>query len=218
MRRPDAARLAAAILTAAAVLCPAAAPAAAKTRAWRIAAGPWTRKAPQGAAAPISRFTLQGLTVSVEYLEPPARAALVARLDPDAGGDPFAAAPGRPETYHAFRVVFDNRSAEEILFQAGNVVLIFDAKHQQFPIDTTDLYRLAARAALSDPEAMMEQAKRVMFDSSTTIPARTRAERLLVFGTLPEKWKEMRVHFSFLQIGAETHSMSFLFHRRPAEG
>jgi hypothetical protein len=201
-----------------AALAAAAAAAPSGRDAYRIAAGPYARKA-DGAAGPATgRHTVRGLSVAIEYLEPEARAAFVTALD--GGADPFAVAPGRRELYHAFRVAFHNVSDTEVLFQAGNVLRIFDGgRRQDFPIDLTDLYRTAARAHdAADPDAMIARAAGIIFDSSTAIPRGGRLERLLVFGPPPEKWKEMRVLFSFLQIGTETHTVSFLFHRRPVKG
>ncbi|HXH29112.1 MAG TPA: hypothetical protein VNL37_08715 [Candidatus Polarisedimenticolia bacterium] len=180
---------------------------------YRIVPGPYERKAADPAAAPQpSRFTIRGLTVEVTYLDPPARASFVRSL---AGSetDPFSVAPGRPEAYTTFRVEFDNRSGEAVTFQPGNVLLITDRRDQQFPIDLTDLYRLALRSGVDDPQSMMERAAPLIFDSSTTIPSGARVSRLLVFGALPEKWKEFRLHVSFLQIGSETHTLSFAFHK-----
>ena len=220
MSRRHALLLPAALLAgAAAVLLPAPLPGVAGERVtYRIAVGPFSKKPIAGPASPLSRHALRGLGVTVEYLEPPARAAFVAGLD--GGDDPFAVPEGRPELYHAFRVGFENGSEEAVRFQPGNVLLVFDdGRHQQFPVDLTDLYRTAARAGDgADPEAMMARAARLIFDSSTTIARGGQTERLLVFGPLPAKWKEMRVHFSFLQIGTETHTVSFLFHRHPVKG
>jgi hypothetical protein len=214
LRPPRAALLCAVAL----VLAPPPGASAGGPDAWRIAAGPYIRKPGGEVAAPLSRHAVAGLRLAVEYLEPAARASFVASLD--GGGDPFAVPPGRPELYHAFRVSFDNRSGEAVRFQPGNVVLVFDkGKNQQFPVDLTDFYRTAARAGGEvDPDAMMARAARLIFEGSTTIPRGARADRLLVFGPLPPKWKEMRVHFSFLQIGTETHTVSFLFHRQPVKG
>ncbi len=164
-----------------------------------------------------SRFTLHGLTVVVELLDPPARAAFVEAIDREAG-DPFAAPPGRPEIYNVFRVTFENESEADVTFQPGNVVLLTDRGEQQFAIDLTDLYRIAGHAGVADPERVMDRMARVIFDSSTTIPKGQRLSRLLVFETLPQKWKEFRLHFSFLQIGTETHTVSFAFHKQVLKG
>lgn len=183
-------------------------------KTYRILAGPWSKQ-PISAPFPpaVTRTHLAGLTVTVEYLEPAARAAFVSAAAPDQD-DLFTTGPGRPETYHAFRVRIENGAGEAVTLQAGNILLVTDRGEQQFPIDMTDLYRLALHARLDDPDRIVRGVTRVMFDSSTQVPARGTMERLIVFRTLPEKWKEMRVVFSFLQIGADTHSLSFLFHRR----
>lgn len=196
----------------------AAAAAAARPATYRIVAGPYSKKSLSGDPAPaISRFTLKGLTIAVEYLEPAARGAFIRSLDAR-GGDLFAVPPGRAELYNAFRVTFENESSVDVVFQPGNALLITDHKDQRFPVDLTDLYRLAERSEQIDPDATLERAARLIFDSSTTVPRGTRLERLLAFGPFPEKWKEFRVHFSYLQVGTETHTVSFVFHRRPLKG
>ncbi len=184
---------------------------------FRIAAGPYEKKAAGGGAPAVARFTLEGLTVEVEYLEPAARAAFIRSIDPQAG-DPFGVPSAPGELYNAFRVEFDNRSGFDVTFQPGNVILITDRNDQQFPIDLTDLYRTASRAETADPQRLMDDAGRFIFDLSTTIPKGRRLERLLLFGPMPEKWKEFRLHFSYLQIGAATHTLSFPFHRQSLAG
>ncbi|MBI1950980.1 MAG: hypothetical protein HYS34_06430 [Acidobacteria bacterium] len=187
------------------------------TGPFRILAGPYSKKAvAAGDGAAISHLTLKGLTISAEFLEPGARAAFVSRVA-NASSDPFAVPPGRPEIYHAVRVAFDNRSNADVIFQPGNVVLLTDRKTQEFAIDLTDLYRVAARGD-ADPQGVIDRVATLIFDSSTTIPKGRTIERLLVFGRLRPKWKELRLHFSFLQIGTETHTVSFTYHRQPLGG
>jgi hypothetical protein len=196
----------------------ASASAAAEEAPYRILPGPRVRKSspPAGRPAP-SRFVLRGLTVEVEFLEPEDRARFIRTLDPRSD-DPFAVPPGRPQAYHAFRITFENDSAKDVLFQPGNVLLMTAPTEQQRPLDLTDLYRVAARSETADPDAAMERAARLIFDSSTTIPKGRTLSRLVVFGPLPRKWKELRLLFSFLQIGSETHSLSFTFHKQILEG
>jgi hypothetical protein len=57
-----------------------------------------------------------------------------------------------------------------------------------------------------------------MFDSSTPIPSGTSKSRLLAFRPLEGKWRQFQVHFSFLQVGTETHSASFTFRKEPIGG
>ena len=213
-RRPVTAALllAAAGLAATAGLAPpvwAGAPAA-----YRIAAGRYDRKRDALADAPPAiHFTLKGLTVLVEYLDPAARAAFISSLDPQAG-DLFAPPPGRPQAYTAFRVDLDNASASDVTFQPGNVILSTDRKAHMFPVDLTDLYRVASRDENADADLLMRRVAPLIFDSSVTIRSGARLSRLLVFGPLPEKWREFGLHFSFIQIGTETHSLSFPFHKQ----
>lgn len=178
--------------------------------------GPYSRKSARtGPGDPVARAALLGVTIAVEYLQPADRAAFVKSIDPSMQ-DPFAARPGRPEAYSAFRVAIDNGSRADVQFQAGNVVLITDAKTQDFPVDLTDLYRGAEQAGLADPEQMIDRIAPLVFDSHTTIARGTKVARLLVFGPLPQKWKDLQLHFSFLEIGTETHTVSFRFHKQPA--
>ncbi len=185
---------------------------------YRILPGPYNRHATPGPDAPTaSRFTTSGLTVEVAPLDREERRGFIRKIDPGAG-DPFAAPAGGAERYHAFRVAFENESGQDVTFQPGNVVLVTDRKSHQFPIDSPDLYLAASRAGAGDPQAAMDRVSRLIFDSSTHIPAGGRFTRMLVFGPLPDKWKEMRLDFSFLQIGAETRSLSFAFHKQILEG
>ena len=184
---------------------------------YRILAGPYSRKARQDDGVAASTFNLKGVTISVEFLEPEARAAFVRTIAP-AASDPFAVPPGRPEIYHAVRVGFDNNSPADVVFQAGNVVVYTDGKTQEFGIDLTDLYRIAAAAGVDDPQAMMERVAPLIYDSSTTIPKGRKMERLLLFGPLHGKWREIQMIFSFIQIGAETHTVSFTFHKQASKG
>jgi hypothetical protein len=186
------------------------------TAPFRILPGPYERKG-RALGPPVGRLTLQGLTLQVEYLDREARAAFIRALDPRAE-DPFESSAGRPEFYNAFRVEFDNRSTVDVTFQPGNVVLITDHEDQLSPIDLTDLYRTASLHEVSDPQQVIDHVGPLIFDLSTTIRRGERLARLLVFGPLPEKWKELRLHFSFLQIGADTHSLSFPFHKQVLTG
>src|SRR3989441_7556300 len=177
---------------------------------YRILAGPYSRKdAKTGAGHPAARAALKGLTITVEFLEPGERAEFVKAIDPSMS-DPFAARPGRPESYSAFRVAFDNRSAADVQFQAGNVVMITDSKTQNFPVDLTDLYRVAAEVGVADPESTMDRIAPIIFDNSTTIPKGKTLERLLVFGPFPAKWKELQLHFSFLRSEEHTSELQSL--------
>lgn len=184
---------------------------------FRVMPGPYSKKAIESVAgSPTSHFSIKGLAISVEFLEPDARASFL-RKAASGVSDPFAVPPGRPEIYHAVRVVFENRSTGDVVFQPGNVMLLTDRKAPQYAMDLTDLYRAAAHAD-SDPDQVFDRLSPAIFDSSTEIPKGRTIERLLVFGPFPPKWKELRVNFSFLQIGAETHSVSFMFHRQPVGG
>jgi hypothetical protein len=187
------------------------------TDSYRVLAGVYSRKdVKAGAGNPVARAALGELTIAVEYLDPGARAAFVRAIAP-AMPDPFAVRPGRPEIYSAFRVSFNNRSGSDVQFQPKNVVLLTDRKTQDFAVDLTDLYRGAEMAGLSDPERVFDRLAPIVFDSGTTIARGTSLERLLVFGPFPAKWRDLQLHFSFLQIGTETRTVSFNFHKQPSK-
>jgi hypothetical protein len=182
---------------------------------YRVLAGPYSKKeAKEGTAHTEARANIDMLGISIEFLGAEERAAFVRSIDPTAP-DPFASRPGRPESFSTFRVVFDNRSTADVQFQPGNVILLTDRKTQDFPVDLTDLYRLAAEVGVADPEKTIDRIAPIMFDSSTTIPAGRRVARLLVFGPFPAKWRELQLHFSFLQIGTQTREATFHFHKQP---
>ena len=188
------------------------------TGSYRVLAGIYSRKeARSGAGNPVAHAALGELSIAVEFLEPAARAAFVRSIAP-AMPDPFAVRPGRPEMYSVFRVSFSNRSGADVQFQPKNVVLLTDRKTQDFPVDLTDLYRGAEMAGLSDPERVFERLAPIVFDSGTTIAKGTSLERLLVFAPFPAKWRDLQLHFSFLQIGTETRTVSFNFHKQSSKG
>lgn len=197
---------------------PPGAAAAAKDQApFRILPGPYSKKTVEtGGGAPTSHFNIKGLSITVEFLEPGARASFL-RKAASGAADPFAVPPGRQEIYHAVRVVFENQSNADVVFQPGNVMLITDKKAPQYAIDLTDIYRAAVHQD-GDTDQVFDRLAPAIFDSSTEIPKGRSLERLLVFGPLRPKWKELRVNFSFLQIGSETHSVSFMFHRQALGG
>jgi len=204
-----------------AVLQPAAAGAIGGATPFRIVPGAYDKKAgarATGAAGPATgRISLKGLTVAVAHLDPEARAAFARSLDP-ASPDPFRVPPGRPEFYTTFLVEFENQSGREVIFQPGNVALMTERGEQQSPVDITDLYRAAALRESEDPEAAMRRVAPLIFDSSVTIQPGRRLSRLLVFGPLPPKWKEIRLLFSFLHIGSETDTVSLAFHKQVIGG
>src|SRR5262245_59827565 len=119
-------------------------PAAASSEGpFRVLAGPYNKKdVKAGVGHTRATASLKGLTIAVEYLDPAARAAFVRTIDPTLP-DPFAPRDGHPEIYTTYRVAFDNQSPADVQFQAGNVVLITDRNTQAFPVDLTDLYRVA---------------------------------------------------------------------------
>ncbi|MFQ5876482.1 MAG: hypothetical protein ACE5JH_02145 [Acidobacteriota bacterium] len=163
------------------------------------------------------RYVLNEVVVAVQYLEPADRAAFVASIS--AGlRDPFAVAPGRPERYHAFRITFENRSSADLVFQPGHAFVVTDRGERAFPIDLTDLYLVASRGGLPDPEAAMNRIAPVIYDSSVEIPAGAGESRMLVFGAFPDKWREFRLTLGFVEIGSEPHSLSFPFHRHAKKG
>jgi hypothetical protein len=181
-----------------------------------VFAGAWIKpdkKAPLPPGVRIVRSNMKGLGVSVEYATPARRAEFLRTLG-DAVDDPFAPVAGRRDRVVAFIVSFNNQGREQVVFNPGNVSLITDHNERSFPLDMTDMYRAAEQRGVEDLQAVIDHSSAVMFDSSTIIPSGSGMARLVVFKPIEGKWKQFQVHFSFLQIGRETHSMSFTFHKR----
>jgi len=175
------------------------------------------KKAPPSPGARIVRSNLKGLAVSVEYATPARRAEFLKTLG-EAMDDPFAPASGRPDRVVAFIVTFNNQGREQVVFNPGNVALVTDHNERSFPLDMTDMYRAAEQKGVDDLQAVIDRSSAVMFDSSTVIPSGSGLARLVVFKPIEGKWKQFQVHFSFLQVGKDTHSLSFTFHKREANG
>lgn len=183
---------------------------------YEIYAGTWVKpdkKAPPPPGVRIARSNLKGLAVSVEYAPPARRAEFLESIGADIE-DPFAAAPGRPDRVVAFIVTFKNQGREQAVFNPGNVALVTDRGESAFPLDMTDMYMSAERRGVEDLQAVIDRSSAVMFDSSTIIPAGAGLSRLVVFRPIEGKWKQFQVHFSYLQIGRDTHTLSFNFHKR----
>jgi len=186
---------------------------------YRLIPGPYDKKRVADAGAPAaSQTTLEGLTVQVEPLEPEARARFIEGIKPGMA-DPFAPAPGRPEQFMVFRVLFDNRTGHPVTFQPGNVAIVTPRQSHRFPLDFTDLYLQAEHAGVGNPQRATNRVMPLIYDTSTTIPDGTRMERLLVFRRLTDKdkWREFGMHFSYIQIDAETHTLSFMYHKQIIE-
>jgi len=191
-------------------------------RPYRLVAGSLPKKpakdAPPPPTTPQAATSLKGLTVSIEYADAARRAAFLKTVDPELK-DPFASPPGALERAIVFVVGFDNDSRGEVQFQPGNVVLMSNHGDRSFPIDLTDVYLGAEHADPDqdqDLQRVIDRTTKIMFDSATTIPKGARRARLLAFRQLEgTKWKELQVHFSFLQIAGETHTLSFIFHKEP---
>jgi hypothetical protein len=189
-----------------------------ESRPFRVIPGPYDKKHVADEHTPITtRFTIQGLTVEVSPLDRARRIEFIEKLKPGAT-DPFTSAAGRLPRFMTFRVSFANTSGSNVTFQAGNVILLPDRGEQRHPIDITDLYMQASRAGVDDPQRAVNRIAPLIFDSSTTIRNGHTVERLLVFSQLPEKWRELVLHFSFVQIGAETHTFSFTYHKQIDKG
>jgi len=186
---------------------------------YEIYAGSWvkpSKKAPPPPGVRIARTNMKGLAVSVEYAPPARRAEFLKSIGADID-DPFAAAPGRPDRVVAFIVTFNNQSRDQVVFNPGNVTLVTDKGESAFPLDMTDMYMSAEQHGVEDLQAVIDRSSAVMFDSSTVIPAGKGLSRLVVFRPIEGKWKQFKVHFSFLQIGRDTHTLSFNFHKRESK-
>jgi hypothetical protein len=155
--------------------------------------------------------------VSVEYADAAKRAEYLRSIDP-ALGDPFATGPGGRERALTFLIGFANDSRQVAVFQPGNVALLPDRGDRSFPLDMTDLYMSAERAGIEDLQQVIDRSSRIMFDSSTSIPSGGRVTRLLAFRPIEGDWRQIQVLFSYLQIGSETHSLSFSFHKETIGG
>lgn len=221
--RPTAVRRAAVVLlpaALAAVLSSAIPSTAAKPEPpYRIVVGPVVKKKTADASpgTTLARTNIKGLGIAIEYADARRRAEFLKGLGP-AVADPFATQPGRPERALTFVVTFDNQSPRDAVFQPGNVAILTDGGDRAFPLDLTDLYLSAERAGVEDLQQVVDRATTIMFDSSTSIPSGASTSRLLAFRPLEGKWKQFQVHFSFLQVGTETHSASFTFRKEPIGG
>jgi hypothetical protein len=187
---------------------------------FRLVAGSAPKKQAKDAPAPPSTpqamTSLKGVTVTLEYADAERRAAFLKTIDPQLK-DPFAVPPGSAERAIVFVVGFDNQSRADVQFQPGNVVLMSNHGDRTFPIDMTDLYLGAEHAEHpGDLQSVIDRTTRILFDSATTIPQGAHRARLLAFKQLEgTKWKELQIHFAFLQIEGETHTISFIFHKEP---
>jgi hypothetical protein len=185
-----------------------------------IYAGTWVKpndKAPPPPGVRIARSNLKGLAVTVEYATPARRAEFLKTIGADVA-DPFAVSPGRPDPVVAFIVTFDNKGRDQVVFNPGNVAMVTDKNERSFPLDMTDMYMSAERRGVEDLQAVIDNSSAVLFDSSTIIPSGGGMSRLVVFRLIEGKWKQFQVHFSYLQIGRDTHTLSFTFHKREAKG
>jgi len=184
---------------------------------YRLVAGSLPKKPskdhPAPPSTPQASTNLKGLTVTLEYADAARRAAFLKSVDPELK-DPFASRPGSLEPAIVFVVGFDNQSRGDVQFQPGNVVLVSNHGDRAFPIDLTDVYLGAERAGGDDLERVIDRTTKILFDSATTIPGGAHRARLIAFRQLEgSKWKELQIHFSFLQIEGETHTLSFVFHK-----
>ena len=184
---------------------------------YRLVAGSLPKKPGKDQPAPPSTSqastNLKGLTVTIEYADAARRAAFLKSVDAELK-DPFASRPGALEPAIVFVVGFDNQSRGEVQFQPGNVVLMSNHGDRSFPIDLTDVYLGAEHTGSDDLQRVIDRTTRILFDSATTIPAGAHKARLIAFRQLEgSKWKELQIHFSFLQIEGETHTLSFVFHK-----
>jgi len=189
---------------------------AAPAAPYEIYAGTWVKpdkKAPPPPGVRIARSNMKGLAVSVEYAPPARRAEFLKSIGAQID-DPFAAAPGRPDRVIAFIVTFNNQGRDQVVFNPGNVAMVTDKGESAFPLDMTDMYMSAEQRGVDDLQAVIDRSSAVMFDSSTVIPSGTGLSRLVVFRPIEGKWKQFQVHFSYLQIGRDTHTLSFNFHKR----
>jgi hypothetical protein len=187
---------------------------------YKISAGALVKRdkhTPPPPMVTVSKTYLKGLTVTIEYADGARRADYLKSLGPKVA-DPFATPSGARERALTFLVTFENKTALPVVFQPGNVALVSDKNDQGFPLDISDMYMSAERAGVEDLQQVLDRSTSLIFDSSTTIPSGAGMTRLLAFRPIEGKWKQFQVHFSYIQIGAETHTLTFTFHKEPIGG
>jgi len=177
---------------------------------------------PKGKEAPppkvkIIKSFMKGLTATVEVAEQARRSEFLRSIDPGMG-DLFPAARGRPDRRLAFIVTFENAGPDMVVFNPGNIAMVTDKSEHVFPLDQTDFYMAAEQAKVADLQRVLDRTSMALFDQSVTLHPGEGVSRIVLFKALESKWKQLQVHFSYVQIGSETHTLTFSFHKQELEG
>jgi hypothetical protein len=160
---------------------------------------------------------MKGLTVTVESADQVRRNEYLRSVDPGMG-DLFPAQRGRPDRRLAFIVTFANSGPETVVFNPGNIALATDQGEHVFPLDQADFYMAAEQARVEDLQRVLDRTSMVLFDQSVSLRPGEGVTRIVLSKALENKWKQLQVHFSYVQIGSETHTLTFSFHKQEMEG
>ena len=186
-----------------------------------VYAGVYTKpqkNAPPPPKVKTTKTFLKGLTVTVEVADQVRRAEYLRSVDPGMG-DLFPSRPGRPDQRLAFIVTLANAGPEAVVFNPGNIALVTDRGEHVFPLDQSDFYMAAEQAKVADLQRVLDRTSQVLFDQSVSLPPGNDVTRIVLFKALEStKWKQLQVHFSYVQIGTETHTLTFSFHKQEEEG
>ena len=188
---------------------------------YTVYAGAYTKPPKKGEAPPPKVKTIKsfmkGLTVTVEVADQARRTEYLTSVDPGMG-DLFPARAGRPDKRLAFIVTLANAGPDPVVFNPGNIALATDNGEHVFPLDQSDFYMAAEQAKVADLQRVLDRTSMVLFDQSVSLRAGEGLTRIVLFKALEAKWKQLQVHFSYVQIGSETHTLTFSFHKQEEEG
>ena len=208
-----------AIVFSAAVVRPAGA--AKPEKPYTVYAGAWTKPPKKSDPPPpkvkTTKSYLKGLTVTVEVADQTRRTEYLKSIDPGMG-DLFPARAGRPDRRLAFIVTLANAGPEAVVFNPGNIALATDKGEHVFPLDQADFYMAAEQAKVADLQRVLDRTSMVLFDQSVLLEPGQDLTRIILFKALETQWRQLQVHFSYVQIGSETHTLSFSFHKQENAG
>ncbi len=188
---------------------------------YTVYAGAYTKPPKKGDPPPpkvkTAKSYLKGLTVTVEVADQTRRTEYLRSVDPGMG-DLFPARAGRPDKRLAFIVTLANAGPDPVVFNPGNIALATDQGEHVFPLDQSDFYMAAEQAKVADLQRVLDRTSMVLFDQSVSLRPGEGLTRIVLFKALEAKWKQLQVHFSYVQIGSETHTLTFSFHKQEEEG
>ena len=188
---------------------------------YTVYAGAWTKPPKKSDPPPpkvkTTKSYLKGLTVSVEVADQARRTEYLKSIDPGMG-DLFPARAGRPDKRLAFIVTLANAGPDAVVFNPGNIALATDKGEHVFPLDQADFYMAAEQAKVADLQRVLDRTSMVLFDQSVLLEPGQDLTRIVLFKALETPWRQLQVHFSYVQIGSETHTLSFSFHKQENAG